>query len=132
MAARAEVALCLRSSPAAQAEPGTRWTRARLLRRVGERLGCLVSPRTMARLIRELGYRWRRPKLTVKAEDALAVERLAIMEAARGAHPEAVELFSDECDVLTLPVVRGQYQPVGEQLAVSTQARKHLLFLDQG
>ena len=125
MAARAEVALCLRSSPAAQAEPGTRWTRARLLRRVGERLGCLVSPRTMARLIRELGYRWRRPKLTVKAEDALAVERLAIMEAARGAHPEAVELFSDECDVLTLPVVRGQYQPVGEQWEIPTPGTRH-------
>lgn len=124
-AARAEVTTCLRTSPAAQAEPVTRWTRPRLLRRLGERLGCLVSPRTLTRTIHELGYRWRRPKLTVKAEDALAVERLAIMEAARAAYPQAVELFSDECDVLTLPVVRGQYQPVGEQREVPTPGTRH-------
>jgi DDE superfamily endonuclease/Winged helix-turn helix len=120
----------LRISPAAEAEPVTRWTRARLLRRLRERLGCLVSPRTMARTIHSLGYRWRRPKLTVKAEDALAAQRIAVMEAARAAHPEAVELFSDECDVLTLPVVRGQYQPVGEQREIPTPGtrKKHGLF----
>jgi hypothetical protein len=119
-AARAEVTTCLRTPPAAEGEPVTRWTRARLLRRLKERLDCRVSPRTMARTIHSLGYRWRRPKLTVRGADALAVERLATLEAARAAHPEAVELFSDECDVMTLPVVRGQYQPVGEQQAIPT------------
>jgi DDE superfamily endonuclease len=79
----------------------------------------------MTRLIHHLGFRWRRPKLTVKAEDALAVQRLAAMEAARAAHPEATELFSDECDVLTLPVVRGQYQRVGEQVPIPTPGTRH-------
>jgi len=123
--ARAEVRTCLQTVPAAQGEAVTRWTRPRLLRHLGERFGCLVSQRTLTRLIRELGFRWRRPKLTVKAQDALAVERLALIAAARAAHPGAAELYADECDMLTLPVVRGQYQPLGEQRAIPTPGNRH-------
>lgn len=79
----------------------------------------------MARTIHELGYRWRRPKLTLKVEETLAEQRLAMMAAACAAHPEAVAFFSDECDVMTLPVVRGQYQPVGEQLEIPTPGTRH-------
>jgi hypothetical protein len=79
----------------------------------------------MARLIFSLEFVWRRPKLTVKDEDPQAVVRLATIAAARAAHPAAIELYEDECDVLTLPVVRGQYQRVGEQPAISTPGTRH-------
>lgn len=125
MAARAEVVTLLASSSVAAGEAATRWTRARLIRRVGEWLGVWVSGSTMTRLIHTLGFRWRRPKLTVREADALAVQRLAAMEAARAAHPKATELFSDECDMLTLPVVRGQYQRVGKQDQIPTPGTRH-------
>lgn len=124
-AARAQVTTLLESSAVAAGEAGTRWTRARLIRRVGGWLGVWVSKRTMTRLLHTLEFRWRRPKLTVREADALAVERLAMMEAARAAHPGATELFSDECDLLTLPVVRGQYQRVGQQVEIPTPGKRH-------
>lgn len=119
-AAQAEVTRLLRRPPAAQGEEATIWTRARLIRHLGERFGCWLSPGAMAALIQALRFRWRRPKLVVKGEDPQAEERQAAMEAARAAHPAAIELFADECDLLTLPVVRGQYQPLGEQTEIPT------------
>ena len=42
------------------------------------------------------------------------------MAAARTAHPDALEFYADECDVLTLPLIRGQYQRRGQQVEVPT------------
>ncbi len=42
------------------------------------------------------------------------------MAAARAAHPDALEFYADECDVLTLPLIRGQYQRRGQQVTVPT------------
>ncbi len=124
-AARAEVVLLLRRAPGAQGEEATVWTRARLIRHLGERFGCWLSPGAMAALLRRLKFGWRRPKLAVKGEDPQAEARRTAMEAARAAHPGAIELFADECDLLTLPVVRGQYQPLGEQAEIPTPGTRH-------
>jgi hypothetical protein len=118
--ARATIITCLEAAPAAQGEEGTRWTRPRLCQWLAERCGCVLSRRTLGRVLHSLDFRWRRPKLTVKAGDPLAAERRAAMAAARVAHPEALEFYADECDVLTLPLIRGQYQRQGQQMAIPT------------
>jgi transposase len=91
-----------------------------LIQRLTERLGVSPSLRTLTRLIHRLGFRWRRPKLAVKESDPYAAVRQTVIQVAHQLWPEAVPLYGDECDVLTLPLVRAQYQPVGQQVAIRT------------
>jgi hypothetical protein len=123
VAARAEALRCLESPPEQAGVERTTWTRRLLGRHLGERFGRPLSMTTLTRLIVRLGFVFRRPKLTVKAlpdtEYAVAVHRMTVA-AARALYPEAPHLYEDECDVQLLPVVRGQYQRVGQQAAVPT------------
>ena len=56
----------------------------------------------------------------MKAADPQAPARRAAITAAQAAHPDALEFDADECDVLTLPLIRGQYQRRGQQGVVPT------------
>lgn len=123
VAASAEAIRCLEASPERAGIERTTWTRRLLGRHLAERFGRALSMTTLTRLIAGLGFVFRRPKLTVKAlpdrERAVAVHR-ATVAAARALYPNAPHLYEDECDVQLLPVVRGQYQRVGQQVAVPT------------
>lgn len=125
-AAQAEATRCLASAPSEVGvvdAPRTTWTRKLLRTHLSERCDCSLSLGSVARLIRHLGFVWRRPKLGLKlwegAEEARAMSR-EIVAAARAVYPEAPCLFADECDVHQVPVVRGQYQRPGEQREVPT------------
>lgn len=119
-AAEAEARQCLDQSPTVVAIERTTWTRRLLRQHLGERLGCFLSLRSVGRLIHRLDFVWTRPKLALKQDDPEAVARLAAIEAAIAAAPEAPRLYEDECDLHQLPVVRGQYQRRGEQREIAT------------
>lgn len=119
-AAEAEATCCLDQSPGVVGVVRTTWTRRLLQRHLGERLACFLAARSVTRLIGRLGFVWSRPKLSLKQGDPAAAERLAAIEAAIAAAPEAPRLYEDECDLHQLPVVRGQYQRRGEQGEIAT------------
>jgi transposase len=122
-AARAEAIRCLESSPQPVGAERTTWTRSLLGRHLTERFGCQLSKSSLVRLIALLGFVFGRPKLTVKplpeATPAREAHR-ATVATARALYPRAPHLYEDECDVQRLPVIRGQYQRVGQQRQVPT------------
>ena len=119
-AAEAEASRCLDQSPSVVAVERTTWTRRLLQQHLGERLACFLSTRSVSRLIHRLDFVWTRPKLALKQDDPEAAARLAAIEAAIAAAPDAPRLYEDECDLHQLPVVRGQYQRRGEQREIAT------------
>jgi transposase len=119
-AAQVAATRALEGSPVDYGDGRTTWTRRLLGRFLEERTGCLLSDSSLTRWIHRLGFGWYRPKLTVKATDPERDARLAAIEAAVAAHPEAQRLYEDECDVHLLPVIRGQYQRVGQQREIPT------------
>jgi transposase len=119
-AAEAEVSQCLDQLPTMVAVARTTWTGRLLQRHLGERLACFLSLRSVGRLIHRLGFVWTRPQLSLKQDDPEAAARLAAIEAAIAAAPDAPRLYEDECDLHQLPVVRGQYQRRGEQREIAT------------
>jgi transposase len=119
-AAQAEATRCLETHPEPAAMGRTTWTRGLLGRHLAERVGCLLSGSSVARLIARLDFVWRRPKLTVKGSDPEADTKQATIAAAIAAFPTAPRLYGDECDVHQVPVIRGQYQRKGEQREVPT------------
>jgi transposase len=129
-AAQLEALRCLDSTPDQVGLGRTTWTRKLLGWHLAERLNCWLAPRTVGRLIRQLGFVWTRPKLAPKRQDPEAPSREATLEALIAAHPTAPRLYEDECDVHQLPIVRGQYQPKGTQREVPTPGsnRKQAVF----
>lgn len=122
-AASAEAIRCLTTPPEQAGVQRSTWTRRLLGRHRHERFGRPLSMSTLTRLIARLGFVFRRPKLTVKplpdTDRAVAVHRSTVA-CARALYPNAPHLYEDECDVQRLPVVRGQYQRVGQQAEVPT------------
>ena len=120
VAAQTQAKQALAASPQDQGVGQTLWTRRLLQRHLTERAGCELSLPTLTRLIKRLGFVWRRPKLILKQTDPQQTEREAIIAQALAAYPEAPHLYMDECDLHQLPVVRGQWQPRGQQAAIAT------------
>lgn len=130
VAAQLEATRCLDATPDAVGLTRTTWTRRLLGWHLAQRLNCGLAPRTVGRLIRQLGFRWTRPKLAPKRQDPEAAAREATIAALIAAYPTAPRLYEDECDVHQLPVVRGQYQRQGTQREVPTPGnnRKQAVF----
>jgi transposase len=120
VAATLEATQCLEGMPADRGYVRTTWTRRLLRCHLAERLGCWLSVSSLTRFIRRLGFVWTRPKLITRGQDPLEAERKRAIAAVLAAYPQAPRLFEDECEVHRVPVVRGQYQRVGEQRTVAT------------
>lgn len=120
MAAHLEAERCLDTSPTQAGFERTTWTRRLLRRHLRERVGCWLSKSSVQRLIAQLGFVWRRPKLTLKENDPHASEREAVMAEGIARYPEAPRIYEDECDIHQLPTIRGQYQRRGEQKEIPT------------
>jgi transposase len=121
--AQTEAKHALEAAPTDTGADQTVWTRRLLQRHLAERTGCDLSLPTVTRLMRRLGFVWRRPKLVLKQGDPHRDEREAAIAQALAAHPDAPHLYADECDLHQLPVVRGQWQPKGSQTAIATPGR---------
>ena len=130
VAAQTEAKQVLAVSPQDSGAEQTVWTRRLLQRHLTERVGCDLSLPTLTRLMKREGFVWRRPKLVLKQTDPLHAERKAIIAQALAAYPEAPRLYMDECDLHQLPVVRGQWQPRGQQATIATPGsnRKQAVF----
>ncbi len=130
VAARTEAKRALEAAPAETGTGQTVWTRRLLQRHLVERAGCPLSLSVITRLIKHLGFVWRRPKLMLRQDDPQRAERETAILQALAEYPEAPRLYADECDLHQLPVVRGQWQPKGQQKAISTPGknRKQAVF----
>lgn len=108
----------------------TRWSCATLALEVQARRGVQVSAETMRRWLHELGWVWKRAKLTAKDDDPQRVEKLArIRYVFEHMSAKAALFFADELDISLLPKVGYQWMPKAEQVEVptpGTNAKRYL------
>jgi transposase len=92
--------------------------------------GVRVSCTTVRRLLHALGFRWRRPKLTLPTDPEAPQIVWALGERLLAAPAQAVILALDESDVHLLPVLRGMWMQRGQQAAIMAPGtnRKRGLF----
>ena len=99
----------------------TRWELCTVGFGVASAPGVGVSAETMRRWLHELGWVWKRTKLTAKDDAPQRVAKLARIRAVFEHLPtKAALFFADELDLHLLPKVGYQWMPKGEQVQVLT------------
>jgi transposase len=120
----------LKTAPRALGWCRTRWSCATLAVELQMRRGIEVSAETMRLWLHDLGWEWKRAKLTAKDDDPKRVEKLARIRLAFEQLRAGMALFfADELDINLLPKVGYQWMPKGEQVEVltpGTNAKRYL------
>lgn len=99
----------------------TRWSCATLSAQLKVNRGVAVSSDTVRRWLHQLGYVWKRAKLTAKDDDPGRVCKLArIRWIFEHLGPKEVLLFADELDIQLLAKVGYEWMMKGEQVEVMT------------
>ena len=99
----------------------TIWSCATLAAQLKINRGIEVSDDTMRRCLAQLGWVWKRAKLSAKDDDPLRFEKLArIRRIFEHLGARQVLLFADELDIHLLPKVGYQWMEEGTQLEVMT------------
>jgi transposase len=100
----------------------TTWTVAMLTFALILRSGHYLSRATVRAALQRLGLRWGRPRLTMppKVDPDKALKQWRIAEAVLAAGPEATLLYADESRIALLPLVRGLWHWVGQQVRIPT------------
>jgi len=99
----------------------TRWSCATLSAQLKVNRGLVICSETVRRYLLQLGYVWKRAKLTAKDDDPDRVCKLArIRWVFEHLSPKEVLLFADELDIHLLPKVGYQWMKKGEQVEVMT------------
>src|SRR5436309_11727595 len=94
----------VQKSPMADGWCRTRWSCATLALSLEARRGLHVSAETVRRWLHNLGWRWKRAKLTAKDNDPERAGKLArIRWAVEVLRPRTALLFADELDIALLP-----------------------------
>lgn len=120
----------LKTAPRALGWCRTRWSCATLAVEVQMRRGIAVSAETMRHWLHELGWEWKRAKLTAKDDDPERVEKLARIRLAFEQLRAGMALFfADELDINLLPKVGYQWMPKGEQVEVLTPGTNEKRYL---
>ena len=103
-------------------EVATTWTVAMLTFALILRSGHYLSRATVRAALQRLGLRWGRPRLTMppKVDPDKALKQWRIAEAVLAAGPEATLLYADESRIALLPLVRGLWHWVGQQVRIPT------------
>ncbi|MCA1598460.1 MAG: IS630 family transposase [Chloroflexi bacterium] len=103
-------------------EVTTTWTVAMLTLALILRTGHYLSRATVRAALQRLGWRWGRPRLTMprKVDPDKALKQWRIAAAVLAAGPEAAVLYADESRIALLPLVRGLWQWVGQQVRIPT------------
>lgn len=123
-------------SPRASGHVQSCWTVALLAAFVAVRFGLSLSCSTVRRYLHQMGWRWRRPRLTPasvlpsKHDPEEAIKLTAIQSALRVAQRGwGHVLYLDECDLHLLPVLRAMWMK-GERVRVPTpgQNRRRAFF----
>lgn len=111
----------LKTAPRALGWCRTRWSCVTLAVELQMRRGIEVSAETRRHWLHDLGWEWKRAKLTAKADDPKRVEKLARMRLAFDQLRAGMALFfAEELDINLLPTVGYQWMPKGEQVEVLT------------
>ena len=98
------------------------WTVAMLTLALIGRCGHYVCPSVVRTTLRRLGVRWGRPRLAMplKQDPHKAEKQWRIAQAVLAAGPEAQLLYADEARIALLPLVRGLWHWLGQQVRIPT------------
>lgn len=111
----------LNASPQAFGYCRTRWSCATLAAQLKVNRGLEVSSETVRRWLGEIGWVWKRAKLSAKDDDPQRIEKLArIRWLFEHLTPKQLLLFADELDIHLLSKVGYQWMEKGTQLEVMT------------
>jgi transposase len=111
----------LNASPQAFGWCRTRWSCASLAAQLQVNRGLEVSSETLRRWLGEIGWVWKRAKLSAKDDDPQRIEKLArIRWLFEHLTPKQLLLFADELDIHLLAKVGYQWMEKGMQLEVMT------------
>ena len=89
-----------------------------------------MSAETLRHWLHELGWQWKRAKVTAKDDDPERVEKLArIRLAFEQLRAGGALFFADELDINLLPKVGYQWMPKGEQVEVLTPGTNEKRYL---
>jgi putative transposase len=117
---RALLAL-LKRSPRTFGWCRTRWSCALLAAELAARRGVVVSAETVRRWVHEVGWVWKRAKLSGRDDDPERNVKLArIRYAFENLGRRAVMVFADELDIALLAKVGFEWMPKGEQTEIPT------------
>jgi transposase len=120
----------LKTTPRALGWCRTRWSCATLAVELQVRRGITISVETMRHWLHEVGWEWKRAKVTAKDDDPERVEKLARIRFAFEQLRAGVALFfADELDINLLPKVGYQWMPKGEQVEVLTPGTNEKRYL---
>jgi len=102
------------------------WTVRLLTAFLARRFHLRLSPSTVRRLLKQMGWRWARPRLAPagvlrRKQDPAAPVKLAAIDRAKALAARGLIqlLFCDECDLHLLPVIRAMWMK-GERARVPT------------
>lgn len=108
----------------------TRWRCATVALELFVRRRITVSGETVRRWLHELGWEWKRAKLSAKDDDPERVEKLARIRCAfERRWAGAALFFAEELDISLLPKVGYQWMPKGEQVEVLTPGTNEKRYL---
>jgi transposase len=129
-ALKRSVLALLKTAPRVLGWGRTRWSCATLAVELQVRRGIAVSAETMRHWLHELGWEWKRAKLTAKDEDPERVEKLARIRLAFEQLRAGMALFfADELDINLLSKVGSQWMPKGDQVEVLTPGTNEKRYL---
>jgi transposase len=108
----------------------TRWSCATVALELFVRRRITVSGETVRRWLHELGWEWKRAKLSAKDDDPKRGEKLARIRLAFEQLRTGMALFfAEELDINLLPKVGYQWMPTGEQVEVRTPGTNEKRYL---
>ena len=120
----------LKTAPRAFGWCRTRWSCATLAVELQVRRGIEVSAETLRHWLHDLGWEWKRAKVTARDDDPERVEKLARIRLAFEQLRAGVALFfADELDISLLPKVGYQWMPKAEQVEVMTPGTNEKRYL---
>ena len=120
----------LKTAPRAFGWCRTRWSCATLAVELQGRRGIEVSAETLRHWLHDLGWEWKRAKVTARDDDPERVEKLARIRLAFEQLRAGVALFfADELDISLLPKVGYQWMPKAEQVEVMTPGTNEKRYL---
>ncbi len=108
--------------PLQSGQLATLWTVAMLTAVLAATLGVSLHPSTVRVSLHRLKLRWGRPRLAMphKTDPHKASKQWRIVQAVFDAGPQATVLYADESRVQLLPLIRGMWHWVGQQVRVPT------------
>ena len=111
----------LRRTPDKLGYVTSRWTSRLLAAELNGRIGRPIAASTIRKLLRRMGYRWRRARPTLFRRDPHKAEKLAaIADALENPKRHKAVFFVDEADVDFNPRIGATWSRRGKQVAVET------------